>query len=124
MSKHNRNNNTKAVSVDNEVVESVLEETEVVKPAVEESEIVEVIEPVVEEVTELETINTTVGVVTDCIKLNIRNKPNVNAKVLCTVNVLSELIIDTQKSNDNWLSVCTESGVEGFCMKKYVIFKQ
>lgn len=115
MSKHNHNNHpeqNEEVVATAPVVEEIVEETEIV----EESVAVE--EPVIEEEKAPETVT---GVVTDCVKLNIRKKPNINAEVLCEVVALSELVINLDKSNDNWLSVCTESGVNGFCMKKYVI---
>lgn len=66
----------------------------------------------------------TVGVVVNCLKLNIRDKAKDDAYVLCSVPVLSKLMIDDSKSTDEWLSVCTETGVEGFCMKKYVAINQ
>lgn len=64
------------------------------------------------------------GVVTDCLKLNIRSKPEADAKILVEVSVLSELEIDRTKSTDKWYKVITESGVSGFCMKKFVAIKR
>lgn len=60
------------------------------------------------------------GYVTDCLKLNIRTKPVVGAEILCVVEVGDELLIDLEKSTDDWYSVTTNVGAEGFCMKKYV----
>lgn len=65
-----------------------------------------------------------IGVVTDCLKLNIRKAPNVEAGVLCEAQALSKLMVDPNKSTDEWLCVCTEAGFEGFCMKKYVTIEQ
>ena len=61
-----------------------------------------------------------IGVVSDCVKLNIRNRPEDKAKVLVEVPVLSELEIDKEKSTEKWYKVTTTSGVSGFCMKKFV----
>lgn len=63
---------------------------------------------------------TVTGVVTGCGKLNIRKEPNTSATILCEVTLKSELVIDPDKSTDDWYSVCTPAGVEGFCMKKFV----
>lgn len=63
---------------------------------------------------------TVTGVVTGCGKLNIRKEPNTSAAILCEVTLKSELVIDPDKSTDDWYSVCTPAGVEGFCMKKFV----
>lgn len=60
------------------------------------------------------------GIVTDCRKLNIRAKPDIDSEVLAAVNCLDELRIDPSASIDEWYAVCTAVGVEGFCMKKFV----
>lgn len=64
-----------------------------------------------------------VGVVIDCSQLNIRKNPSIAADVVCKVVAGSELLIDESKSTDEWYGVCTEVGVEGFCMRKYVNIK-
>lgn len=61
-----------------------------------------------------------IGAVIGCGRLNIRKEPNTSAKILCEVTLKSELIIDPDKSTDEWYSVCTPAGVEGFCMKQFV----
>lgn len=65
-----------------------------------------------------------VGVVTNCVKLNVRNKPDDKAKVLVEVPVLSELEIDKEKSTDKWYKVTTASGINGFCMKQFVAIER
>lgn len=62
----------------------------------------------------------TIGVVTNCVKLNVRNKPEDKAKILTEVPVLSELEIEKEKSTDKWYKVTTASGISGFCMKQFV----
>ena len=62
-----------------------------------------------------------VGVVKDCEKLNIRKAPDKKSEAVCIVMVGSVLLIDQDKSTDDWYKVYTESGMEGFCMKKYVV---
>ena len=129
MSKHNysqySNKNTATVE------ETVVEETAVVEEAVVEETTVEVapVEPVAEvesgkkrnkPATKPETVK---GVVTGCMKLNIRLKPNVNSEPVCVVDVNSELKIDANKSNKDWYSVYTSAGVEGYCMRKFVEVK-
>ena len=70
---------------------------------------------------EPEPEETIIGIVTDCMKLNIRVEPSVDASVICEVPALSKLMIDRSKSTGDWWSVCTETGIEGFCMKKFVM---
>lgn len=83
-------------------------ETEVVKPDDEvKTDVIKTVKPVF-------------GTVTDCSRLNIRLEPKVNASVLCVVNAGERLLIDNDKSTDDWYSVTNKVGAEGFCMKKYV----
>lgn len=72
----------------------------------------------------IEPLEPTIGVVTNCSRLNIRRKPDVNSGVVCVVNALSELMIEESQSTVDWYRVCTESGMEGYCMKKFVSTKE
>lgn len=65
-----------------------------------------------------------IGVVTDCLKLNIREKPTKDSRVVTVVTCLDELEIDMGDSNDDWYAVCIATGIEGFCMKKFVAVRQ
>lgn len=96
---------------------------EKIEPEVEvnDSELEEVVN--VEELLETEDAveeETAVGVVIGCEKLNIRKGPTINSDVLCTVPVNAVLVIDENESTNEWYSVITESGCNGYCMKKYV----
>lgn len=64
------------------------------------------------------------GIVTDCLKLNVHEKPDKESDVVAVVACLEELMVDIEKSIDNWYAVCTVSGLEGFCMKKFVAVRQ
>lgn len=61
------------------------------------------------------------GRVVDCSRLNVRKKPTVNAEVLDVVARDTELTLDLIKSNEKWYKVATISGVEGYCMKQYIV---
>lgn len=79
----------------------------------------------IEEVTKEETvvekkIEPRHGIVTDCLRLNIRKEPNQNAKILCEVTAMSDLVIDEEESTKDFYKVSTSDGVKGFCMKRYV----
>lgn len=105
------------------------------RPTVEEK-----IEPVVKEVIEevvaeeptteqapqtekSEKSESTVGVVSNCAKLRVRKAPNVKAEVLCEIANLSAVVIEPTKSTEDFYKVCTENGVEGYCMKKFITVK-
>lgn len=95
-----------------------------VEPAVEAEEI-EVTETVSEEpVVETEVVKEPViGLVSGCGKLNIRTKPTTSSDVVYEAVLKSELVIDLDKSTNDWYNVCTPAGVEGYCMKKFVTLK-
>lgn len=61
-----------------------------------------------------------IGIVTNCVRLNVRETPIVTAKILSEVDVNSKLIIDDTESTEEWFKVYTETGIEGFCMKKFI----
>lgn len=90
-------------------------------PVVDDS--AEIVEdtPVTETVEEVAEV---FGVVTDCLRLNIREEPTQDSAVVTIVTCLDELKIDPDNSTDEWYAVCTASGVEGFCMKKFVAVRQ
>lgn len=84
------------------------------------------IEVIEEQETELceDAARNVIGVVTDCLKLNIREKPSKDSRVVTVVACLDELEIDMGDSNDDWYAVCTATGIEGFCMKKFVAVRK
>lgn len=61
-----------------------------------------------------------IGVVMDCSILNIRAKSNIKSEIIATVKSGTKLMIDEDESVGEWFKICTEAGIEGFCMKKYV----
>ena len=60
-----------------------------------------------------------IGVV-NCNKLNVREEPSLDSTIVCEVNSQTELMIDKSESTDNFYKVFTASGIEGFCMKKFI----
>lgn len=75
------------------------------------------------QITETESTEEVFGVVTGCAKLNVREEPNLDAKVVTVIKKGTTLEIDMENSDTEWLCVCTASGVEGFCMAEYVEIK-
>lgn len=73
---------------------------------------------------ELEVPATMTGRVINCGKLNIRMNADPTSKVLCTVDVGSELTVYSETLPDEWFKVTTKSGVEGYCMSKYITIEQ
>ena len=83
-------------------------------------EVVEAVEVVEKE--EIEPVKI-FGSVFDCTKLNIRSEPSLDGEIICTVPVSTEVEIDSEKSTNDWFYIYTNTGIEGFCMKKYIRVK-
>jgi uncharacterized protein YgiM (DUF1202 family) len=73
-------------------------------------------EPIVE-------VETSIGVVSECDKLNLREEANKNSKVLAILNRNTELVVSVEESTEDFYKVITSSGVEGYCMKKFITIK-
>lgn len=67
------------------------------------------------------TIPSSKGFVDNCSKLNVRENPNIDAKVLTILNKGDKVQINSE--NDGWYSVVYK-GVSGFCMKEYINKKE
>lgn len=94
-----------------EAIEPV-ETAEVVEP-------IEAVEPAIE--TAIETApSPKIGRVFGCTSLNVRKAPKTNAVVICTINCHAEVEIDELESTDDFYKICTASGIEGYCMKKFI----
>lgn len=108
----NKNYNNYAEEVETvETVEDFVTGTTEVEP---------VVEPVVETVETVTLPTTVTGVVIDCARLNVRMAPFASANAVCTIVSGAEVTINTAESTDEWFSICTASGVEGYCMKRYI----
>lgn len=97
----------------------------VIEQQITEPEVEELITATVSESDpEPEQEKSIIGIVTDCLKLRVRKQPNTAAEVLCEIDALSEVQIDEKESTEEFYKVCTEAGIEGFCMKKFIAVKQ
>lgn len=76
-------------------------------------------EPKIEE-PKIEEPKPITGVVTDCLKLNVRERPNTTAAILGVITAATELIIIEEESTADFYKICTSAGLEGYCMKKFV----
>lgn len=69
---------------------------------------------------EVESDKPFIGVVTDCVKLNVRETPDPNGRILTVITALSTVTVDLEASTDTFCKVRTEGNVEGYCMKQYI----
>lgn len=62
------------------------------------------------------------GVVVDCAKLNIREQPSTESEVVGQIDASTELVIQFYEDEEDsaFYKICTVSGIEGYCMKRYI----
>lgn len=87
---------------------------------VDEVSVSDEVDTVIETPVLTQTDTVKAGIVTDCLKLNIRKDPNPSAEIMATVDALTELKVYDSFKHADFYKVCTASGIEGYCMKKYV----
>lgn len=122
MSKHNysqySNNKKKnpVTTVAEDAVVTPVEHVDEVKMEVNDI----IVTPVEETVNTVKLPKTVTGTVANCSKLNVRAEGCANGEVVCVLNVGTEVKVDVNKSNAEWLYVSTPGGVKGYCMRKFV----
>ena len=79
------------------------------------------LEDVTEEIEEsINTVNSITGIVSDCKKLRVRNAPRLDSDVICEIEAGSIVEIDEVNFTEEFYKVCTETGIDGYCMKKFI----
>lgn len=107
---------TPEVEVDETLIQEDIVETEEPE-AVQESEPTP--EPVKEEPKKIQILYK----INNCKKLNVRSKPNKDGDIVCVLNTSNVFEIEEVESKPEWVKVFTDTGLEGFCMKEYVVVK-
>ena len=96
-----------------EVEEEIMAQPALTIEEIAEQEPEETVAPPVEPKTGIVTAN----------KLNIRSLPSANASVAAVVDKNAQLMLDPEYETVEWYKVYTASGIEGYCMKKFVTVK-
>ena len=107
--------NNPELEVEDAVEEKVDEpiEGQIVIPEVEP-------EPVSDPEPSVEPENQKFGKVSNCKKLNIRKLPSRDAEIVSELIEGSEVMIDEKESTALFYKICTEHGIEGYCMKNFI----
>ena len=110
-------------SDDNTAVDEILEESDV--EVMEESTMhssEEVNVEIHEELEEIPEPKEKIGTV-NCARLNVRVSPMTNASVVCVLDRGANVSI-TDDSDDEFYNIYTETGVYGYCVKKFITVKE
>ena len=98
-------------------VEDTVEEK--VDEPIEGQIVIPEVEPIVPEPV-VEPENQKFGKVSNCKKLNIRKLPSRDAEIVSELIEGSEVMIDEKESTALFYKICTEHGIEGYCMKNFI----
>lgn len=93
------------------------------KPVENQNGVTKVEEPILEQHVEetTEPANELIeGIVVDCLKLNVREEPSADAKVLRTIDASTELKVSEDESTDEFYKVYLADGNEGYCMRQFI----
>ena len=97
-----------------------LEVEDTVEEKVDEPIEGQIVIPEVEPEPSVEPENRKFGKVNNCKKLNIRKFPSRDAEIVSELVEGSEVMIDEKESTALFYKICTEHGIEGFCMKDFI----
>ena len=68
----------------------------------------------------VEPENRKFGKISNCKKLNVRKLPSRDAEIVSELVEGSEVMIDEKESTALFYKICTEHGIDGYCMKDYI----
>ena len=121
-SQYSKKHDNAKTTVKDEALEAMVIEVDSISEAVEIK--MESVEPKVEapkyESVKPAAPKPAVGIVVNCSKLNVRSKPAIDADVLVVLDAGNEVKIDIGRSTSDWFKITTATGVDGFCMRKFV----
>lgn len=118
--RQNFQNNYNSINENEKVEENVLEvENDIIDSIPENIQETEN-ESTVEEVNSTDSTQT-IGFVSGCEKLYVRTGPSKDSEPLCIIEKDAELTVDLEKSTSSFFKVKTASGVEGYCMKDFIV---
>lgn len=53
-------------------------------------------------------------------RIKVYEQPSEFSEVICEIKKGTVLLIDEEQSTKDFYSICTETGIMGFCMNKFV----
>ncbi len=122
MSRHDYTQHSKKIQNEVNTVDEELE-SEIIEPSeeaeIEETEIELETDNEIQQPVESKTYD--LGVVSGCAKLRVRSEPKFGTNVVCEIEKGTRVMIDPDNSTSDYYKIYTESGVEGFCVKTYIV---
>ena len=92
---------------------------EIIEEPIEGQTVISEVEPIIPEPVAEPEIRK-FGQVSGCKKLNVRKLPSRDAEIVSELVSGSEVMIDEKASTALFYKICTEHGIDGYCMKDYI----
>lgn len=73
---------------------------------------------------EEDTNRTLLGNIASCNKLRVRSLPEKDSEVLLLIDRDTEFAIDESESTEEFYKIYTASGIEGYCVRKFIEVKE
>ena len=100
-----------------EVKEEIIEEN--IEEPIEGQTVISEVEPIISDPVAEPEIQK-FGQVSDCKKLNVRKLPSRDAEIVSELAEGIKVMIDEKTSTALFYKICTEHGIEGYCMKDFI----
>ena len=100
-----------------EVKEEIIEEN--IEEPIEGQTVISEVEPIIPEPVAEPEIQK-FGQVSGCKKLNVRKLPSRDAEIVSELAEGIKVMIDEKTSTVLFYKICTEHGIEGYCMKDFI----
>ena len=109
--------NDPELEVKEEIIEENIEEN--IEEPIEGQTVISEVEPIIPEPVAEPEIQK-FGQVSGCKKLNVRKLPSRDAEIVSELAEGIKIMIDEKTSTALFYKICTEHGIEGYCMKDFI----
>lgn len=125
-SKHNNFYRNNKYNRSNTLYENTKEPEEIVTEESDNLEVEKLTEKEINQLTDNDIINienpekSIEGIVFNCTKLNVRQLDSKESRIVDVIDANSKVLINVNKSTNEYYNVITSSGIEGYCLKQYI----
>lgn len=60
------------------------------------------------------------AMIVNCLLVAVRKEPKVDAELVCELPSSTNLVVEDQSTSGKFYKICTPSGIEGYCLKKFI----
>lgn len=64
-----------------------------------------------------------IGVV-NCLRLHVFSEPNADSEIIGKFRYLTRVVVELDKSTEDFYKICTAIGAEGYCQKEHITITQ